>query len=177
MAHRSHLLLAGTAVLTAAAVAVPAFAQGGATLTARGGPTMRPNHSTLDTQRFTPGSTTIAPNGTLTVTDKTTAGDPHTISIVRATQLPKTARQVGRCYQGGPCAQLEEAHTGGEQTDGPPKNIVVNVGEDGLDQPGDSAFFMKGSPALKIKVSAARGTNLRFMCIIHPQMQGTIKVR
>ena len=176
---RLPLVVAGlTATAAAGLVAVPAIAQDSAeTLTARGGTTMRPNHSTLDTQRFTPGSVTIAPNGTLTLRDRTTNGDPHTVSIVKATQLPKRASQVGRCYEGGVCSQLEQAHTGGEEPQGPPKNLVVNVGKAGLDQPGDSVFFMKDAGTTKIKVSAARGANLRFLCIIHPQMQGTIKVR
>lgn len=178
-AHRLPLVAAGLTIAAAGGfVAVPAVAQdSSSTLTARGGTTMRPNHSTLDTQRFTPGSVTIAPNGTLTLRDRTTNGEPHTLSVVKATQLPKRASQVGRCFQGGPCAQLEQAHTGGEEPEGPPKNPVVNVGKAGLDQPGDSVFFMKDAGPTKIKVSAARGANLRFMCIIHPQMQGTIKVR
>lgn len=182
MLHKSFRLPLAVVGLAAAAggglVAVPAVAQDpGKTLTARGGTTMRPNHSVLDTQRFTPGSLTIAPNATLTLRDRTINGEPHTVSIVKATDLPKRASQVGRCYEGGVCARLEQAHTGGEESQGPPKNPVVNVGKEGLDQPGDSVFFMKDAGTTKIKVSAARGANLRFLCIIHPQMQGLIKVR
>ena len=178
MSRRTHLALAGAALLSAA-VAVPATAQDGgkttATLTARGGTTMKPNHSVTDTQRYSPGSVTIAPGGTLTVRDKTANSEPHTISLVKATQLPKTSRQIGSCFEGGPCSTIERAHTEGEEPQGPPKNMVVNVGKDGFDQPGDSAFFMK--KAITLKVTAARGANLKFLCIIHPQMQGTIKVR
>ena len=82
---------------------------------------------------------------------------------------------MNKCYEGGPCSALEAAHTGGEEGDGPPKNPVVNVGEDGFDQVGDSVVLM--GKTTKVKVSAAKGKNLSYLCAIHPWMQGTIKSR
>jgi hypothetical protein len=60
----------------------------------------------------------------------------------------------------------------------PPFNFVVNVGGPGLDARGDSLLF--GGPfdqAVEAQVTAPAGTTLYYLCVIHPWMQGSIKVR
>lgn len=173
---RTHLALFVAAALAGTAVAVPAIAQNGsAKIIIKGGAKMKPGKSITDTQRFTPLSATVKAGGTLTIVNKAKSKDPHTVSIVKRSELPRTAAGMNKCYEGGPCAALEQAHTGGEEGEGPPKNPVVNVGEDGFDQPGDSVVLM--AKTTRVKVSAAKGRNLSYLCAIHPWMQGTIKSR
>jgi hypothetical protein len=63
---------------------------------------------------------------------------------------------------------------------GPNNDIVhwvVDKGQAGLDEPGDSiAIEGPKHKSISIKVTAAAGTTLHFMCAVHPWMQGTIKV-
>jgi hypothetical protein len=46
----------------------------------------------------------------------------------------------------------------------------------GLDQPGDSLLIDAEHPVTRARVTAAPGTTLRFICVIHPWMQGKLKV-
>ena len=52
---------------------------------------------------------------------------------------------------------------------------VVNAGEPGLDAPGDSLFFFDDT-SISAPVTAPSGTTLKYLCAIHPWMQGTIVV-
>jgi hypothetical protein len=76
--------------------------------------------------------------------------DPHTLSIVRRGDVPRTIEEVLTCPA---CTPFFEAHDPGNDQQ-PPFNYVVNVG----------------------KSTAARGTSLDFICAIHPWMQGKLKV-
>ena len=53
---------------------------------------------------------------------------------------------------------------------------VVDVGSPGFNEPGDSLFFGQGE-SISADVTAAPGTTLKYLCAIHPWMQGTITVR
>jgi hypothetical protein len=50
------------------------------------------------------------------------------------------------------------------------------VGPPGLDQPGDSLLIDAEQPVTRARVTAAPGTTLHFICVIHPWMQGKLKV-
>jgi hypothetical protein len=54
---------------------------------------------------------------------------------------------------------------------------VVNVGKPGLNQPGDSILITAEDPVIKARVTAQAGTTLRFICAIHPWMQGKLIVK
>ncbi len=170
-------LMAVAAVAIAAAVVVPAGAKSHTskaapskvTIVARSGTKYVINRYAQDTSRFTPGVITIKSGGTLTL--KNRGGMPHTFSLVKASQLPKTTKQIDKCKV---CNELAKAHQADPTSDAPPKIMEVNVGADGYDQPGDSVFFIKTQ---KLKITAKRGTTLHFICAIHPWMQGTIKVK
>jgi len=56
---------------------------------------------------------------------------------------------------------------------------VLNKGQDGLDTVGDSIAIGPDPKHKKIsvKVSAAPGTTLYFICAVHPWMQGKIVVK
>jgi hypothetical protein len=51
---------------------------------------------------------------------------------------------------------------------------VINAGDPGFDQAGDSALFL-GDP-VKIDITADAGKRLYFFCLFHPQMQGRVNV-
>jgi uncharacterized cupredoxin-like copper-binding protein len=114
---------------------------------------------------------TIKSGGTLTV--KTKGGAPHSFSVVKATQLPKTTKQIEQCKV---CEALAKAHEADPQSSAPPKKPVVDVGATGIDQAGDSVFLAPNK-STKLKVTAKKGTTLYFMCALHPWMQGKLQVK
>jgi hypothetical protein len=72
----------------------------------------------------------------------------------------------------GACNEALEAHFG----NGLVRRVEDDAdGEFGLDGPGDSLFFAPGGK-ISATVTAPAGTRLRFVCAIHPWMQGRIKV-
>jgi plastocyanin len=124
--------------------------------------------SAFDDQHFTPSRFDIRSGATVTLRNKAKTEDPHTISLVKKSQLPNS-------FDCEVCGQIFGAHGANEQT-GDIANPVVNVGAAGFDQPGDSMFI---PPRGKVSfgVTAPAGTTLHFICAIHPWMQGRIKVR
>ena len=162
-----------------AAVALCAFAVGSAgaapakkRLTIVGKLTFKPGHFAKDTQRFTPKNLTVSPGDKVVLRNKSKTQDPHTISIVRKRQLPDN-------FDCAVCEEIFQAH-GEDPNTGEPANVVVDVGDPGFDQPGDSIFIPPGPPGKKkvtIDISADAGTNLNYLCGIHPWMQGKLKVR
>jgi plastocyanin len=127
-----------------------------------------PNAMVQATLRFTPGMIKVHSGDTLTWThaDATTA--PHTATIVAA--FPgATLDEIFACgAPGGPCADALAAHA----VSGP----VVNKGPAGLDEPGDSLFFLDDQ-SISATVTAPPGTTLKYLCAIHPWMQGEIVVQ
>jgi plastocyanin len=128
------------------------------------------------TFHFAPGATTIKSGGTITLTNN--GKDPHTLSLVKASQVPRSLKGMENCTA---CAAIGKAHglsEGGPQT-GPPPILLVNVGAVGFDAPGDSVVIGprgRGGP-VKFQVTARPGTVLNFICIIHPWMSGRILVK
>jgi plastocyanin len=170
---------------TAAVAALGVFAlaaQAGAattdTIKAEGGPVVKLNRYIQDTQRFTPGDLTVKSGATVKVVNKSSDGAPHTLSLVTHGAMPKTAKQVMECAVCGP---LMGAHEADPQT-GEVKKPLVEAGRPGFDTmgtksaPGDSVYF---GPKAKVsfKVSAKKGSELHYFCVIHPWMQGTITVK
>lgn len=166
------------AVVLAAALVVPALAGQGqaprrATLQIKDGFAVKINRFISDKLRFGRDVVDIRSGGTVVVRNPT--DQPHTVSLVRRRQLPGNAREVGRCFEGPPCSSFFEAHQVNEQTEdvGQP---VVNAGQAGVNQPGDSVFIPpKGRTNLEI--TADRGTTLYFLCAPHPWMQSRFRVR
>ena len=162
--------IAATA-LSGAAVAVGAVGRT-ATITAQGGHAYAINKSASDTSHFVPGTAAIKSGGTLTL--RNVGGEDHTFSIVKPAQLPRTKRQLDQCKI---CQTLGTAHgVDPNNEEAPPKNPDVEVGKAGIDQAGDS-HILHGKGPFKFKVSAKAGTTLRYMCAIHPWMQGILRVK
>jgi hypothetical protein len=174
----ARVVVPALAVAVAAIVVVPALAQQGqaprrATLQIKSGIEVKINRFISDKLRFGRDVTEIRSGGTVVVRNPTDEG--HTVSVVRRSQLPRNARQVGRCFEGPPCSNFFEAHQFNEQT-GEPAEPVVNVGKAGVNQSGDSVVIApKGRTNLQI--TADRGTTLYFLCAPHPWMQSQFRVR
>ncbi len=161
--------------LTAVAVAGGATASKApkkATETADGKVQFKVNKFFKEGYHYHEGKITIASGGTLKLRDKT--GEDHTFSLVK--KQPKTLKAANDCFgPTGVCGQILAAHGGSDN--GPPTNPVVNVGADGFDQAGDSVVLPGKSKNTTVKITAKAGTRLKFMCVIHPQMQGEIDVK
>lgn len=176
MSRRKSLVCAAIAASACSAIAaVPATAATAprqATLTAVGGVEFVPNRHIEDNMRFNKDRVVIRSGGTLTVRNRTS--EPHTISLVKRSDQPRTFRQMEACFEGGICAELSAAH-GVTSPEAEPTVPLVDVGATGFDRAGDSSLFMEDP--LRLKVTAAAGKNLFYICLIHPWMQGRIAVR
>ena len=173
MQRRRTLLGAGlAAVLTAGALGIgPAGAAPGA-IVVKGRLSFSPNRFVHSTQHYEPGRRTVAPGGLVTLSNRDGAAEPHTFTIVDfGPDLPNTVEEVFNCEF---CNQFFPQHfPAGE--DGPPVD-VLNAGPAGLDEVGDSVLVFPGETR-QLPVSAPAGTNLFFLCIFHPWMQGRLNVR
>jgi hypothetical protein len=167
--------VAAVAAIVAAAIAIPAFAQdrpSRVTQTAVGGVKFVPNRSISDTLHFKKDRILIQKGGTVTLVDRTK--QPHSFSLVRKRQVPRTARGVDACFEGGACARLAVEHgavnpeTGEEQE---PTTPLVNVGKAGFNQPGDSVLIPPGG---RTKVRVTTNQALYYICALHPWMLGAI---
>jgi plastocyanin len=129
---------------------------------------------------FSKDVTTIRSGGTITVKNKSKQ-EPHTVSFVRASQIPDTTKKINACSAAfenpkakGICARLIKAHQ--PDKTGNPKNLVVDVGKPGVDKAGDSRFIAPGGK-ITFKVTAKAGTTLHYFCLVHPWMSAIVKVK
>jgi hypothetical protein len=177
MLYRAGLLLAVGVAVLAVSPALAGSAQKSAkrtsTVVSKCSFQLKPNRFFKEGCRWAKDIYAVRSGGKLTIRDK--SGEPHTVSIVKKSDLPRNIRQVGKCFEGGVCGQLAGAH-GFPEGEGPPANPVVNVGAAGFDAPGDSVV-VEPKQTTKVDVSAKKGTKLFFMCILHPQMQARINVK
>jgi hypothetical protein len=105
------------------------------------------------------------------------AGEPHSLSFVKKSQLPKTNKAIDNCQNPGHiCFKIGVAHQFDPQT-GNVAKPVVDVNKPGVDGPGDSFYIAPKDKGLSFKVTAKKGRTLYYVCAIHPWMQGSIKVR
>lgn len=162
--------LAATAIAFAPAANAAAAKDNGAKIQIRGGMQFKQGHHVMDDQRFV-GTTTVKRGGTIKVVNKSTAPDPHSISFVAKKNLPKSFEDMGNPAIGA----LMGAHEVPEG-DGPPGKPVVNAGAEGLDAAGDSYFFQGKRYSIPVAKTAKKGT-YHYLCLIHPWMQGTVKVK
>ena len=113
MSQRKHLRvgIAALAAIVAVAVAVPALAgTPPATVTQKivGGTKFVPNRMIADTMHFKLDRINIQKGGTVRLVN--TTGAPHTFSLVKKTEVPRTARGVDACFNKGPCGKLAVEH-------------------------------------------------------------------
>jgi plastocyanin len=104
------------------------------------------------------------------VTWRNATDDEHTVTLVPEGEVPDDFDGVFECRDpGGPCRAALDAHFA---TD--PPTEVINVGAAGLDTPGDSLLVEEES--VSAVISAPAGTELYYICSVHPWMQGEIDV-
>ena len=108
---------------------------------------------------------------------------PHTFTLVAANLLPKSRKAMQQCFTPGKiCLTAAIAHEFDEEAETVGKQLV-EASQPGWDRrfsrkvrSGDSWVSEKQDEQFEQVVSAPVGTVLRYMCIIHPEMQGKIKV-
>jgi plastocyanin len=166
----SRRLLVAVAAIVALGMPATAVAAKKPEIRIVGGVSAKPNQYVKDTQRFKADVVTVRSGRSIRFVNKARTPDPHTISIVD--KLPRTLQQMFECQA---CGEFFAAHEVPEDG-GPPGKPLVDVGGEGFDQAGDSIVVGPKDKGT-IKVTAARGTTLKYLCAVHPWMQGKIKVK
>jgi plastocyanin len=135
------------------------------TVRTTGGTQFVPNNLLMVNLAFAPGPLVVDSGDTVTWVHADSSGAPHTVSIVDQEDLPDSVSSTLGCRFGA-----------GTLCSGFIANPEQDVGEPGLDMPGDSLFLPPGG-SVSGEVTASSGTTLHYFCAIHPLMQGSIKVR
>ncbi|UTI62394.1 hypothetical protein NBH00_13590 [Paraconexibacter antarcticus] len=119
----------------------------------------------------------VRSGGTLHIVNTVATEGPHTFTVVKKTDYPKS-------FNCRICDKLGKAHGADPNSNAPPKfQFLENgVGQNmppNVDRPGDSGVTGAGKKGehIDLKVTAKAGTTLYFMCIIHPWMQAEVQVR
>jgi hypothetical protein len=184
--NRRKLALVACLVAASAAVAAGAMASGGrqSAVTTVKAVTSPPkiviNKYIQDNLHWDKNVYSVASGGTIHVVNQAADEGPHTFTIVRKADAPKTGLQVVNCRI---CNVLGKAHGANPQSDAPPKfpfleNGVGQQTPPDVDKPGDSGVTGKGKKGecINLKVTAPAGTKLWMICLIHPWMQAEIDV-
>jgi len=122
----------------------------------------------------------VRSGGTIHIVNKAEEG-PHTFSIVKKSDRPRTTKQINQCSI---CESIATAHgvDPSVESDAPPPHLFTEdgVGVDtpaNFDKPGDSVFVGPApGDSADAKITAKKGTTLYFMCAIHPWMQAKVIV-
>ena len=143
-------------------------------------PTMQVNRYIQDNLHWNKDVYTVQSGWTIHVVNMAADEGPHTFTIVKKADAPKTGLQVANCRI---CNAMAKAHGADPNSDAPPKYPFVEdgVGQQtppNIDKPGDSGVTGKGKKgeSIDLPVTAAPGTKLWMMCVIHPWMQAEIDV-
>jgi plastocyanin len=150
------------------------------TVAAVGGADFKVNESFTIGFRWDPGTISVRSGDTVTWENRVDPrlAEPHTITIAKEELLPDNVDELFACGEPGTACEPGAGHFG--PNDSVP-NPVLNVGPEGLDQVGDSLFLPPPEngnvPSVSAVISAKPGTELYYLCIIHPWMQGEIDVR
>lgn len=122
----------------------------------------------------------VKSGGTLHIVNNAPNIGPHSWTVVKKKDLPRTNKQINNCKV---CERIGEAHGADPNSQGPPKYQYLENGKGqntppNVDRPGDSALLgpNKGD-ALNLHVTAKKGKTLHFMCVIHPWMQARVHVK
>jgi hypothetical protein len=182
MLHRK-LLVIGATLGVVAGCSAAALAAGSAprhtTINAVTSVKVRINRYVQDGTRWQRDVYDVKSGGTITVVNLA-ASEPHTFSVVKKSDLPRTVSQIINCKV---CATLAKEHGANPSSEAPPKFPYVENGTGtntapNIDQAGDSAFVgPKQRAKVSLKVTAKPGTTLYFICAIHPWMQAKLIVK
>lgn len=105
---------------------------------------------------------------------------PHTFSLVEKADLPSSNSEFKNCFKSGVCGEIASAHelTKNDKV----KKPLVDEGDEGWDTAfsdgaaGDTWYTQTEKEKLIQVVSPEAGPKLFFMCAVHPDMQGKLKV-
>jgi uncharacterized cupredoxin-like copper-binding protein len=184
MAHRRLIAGVSALALTIGATGV-AVAQGGSapsktTIKSKQTLKVKVNRYIQDGLRWDKDAYTVKSGGTLHIVNGDGSEGPHTFTVVAEKDLPTTAAQVNKCKI---CEKLGKAHGADPNSDAPPKfpfleNGVGQATAPSVDRAGDSGITGSGKKgeSIDLKVTAKKGKELYFMCLIHPWMQGKVTV-
>ena len=189
MNRRPMAAVVAIAAVAAAGVAVSAPAAGAAKkneIRIVGGTVFKAGKYVKLGVRFKPANVVVKSGAVVTVKNKSTDPEPHTISFIERQLLPKSFD-----VDPGLDQKLMEAHQVDQTNEqAPPGVFVVDNGvavpEGGMlevdtafspDVAGDSAFIDVGQKTFAFKVTAPKGSKLFYYCAIHPWMQGKITVK
>jgi len=169
--------IAAVAALGSLAFAGPAVAAPKAnTITAIGGMKVKFNAYVQDDQRWDANVYSVKSGATVTLRDKSTEGQPHTLSLIK--KLPKTPAQIMGCQACGPLNAGHEV----DMMSGNVGKPLIEAGAAGFDTAGDKdaagdSIYVPAKGKVTFKVTAKKGSTLAFVCAIHPWMLGEIKVK
>ena len=174
-------MIRNTAVLALGVFALAAGSASAATpkantITAVGGMKVKANAYVQDAQHWDADSYSVKSGATVTLRDKSTENQPHTLSLVK--KLPKTPAQIMGCAACGPLMAAHEANMETGEVGKP----LVDAGAEGFQTGGDKttagdSIYLPPKGKVTFKVTASKGTTLNFICAVHPWMIGTIKVK
>jgi hypothetical protein len=122
----------------------------------------------------------VKSGGTITIVNLAASDGPHTFSVVKRSDLPKTTKQINNCRICQTIATELGANPGSQA---PPQFLFAENGVGTntpvrVDRPGDSAFIAPTQKAkVTLTVTAKAGTTLYFMCAVHPWMQAKLIVQ
>jgi hypothetical protein len=143
-------------------------------------PKVKVNRYIQDPVRWDKDVYTVKSGDTLHVVNNAADEGPHTFTVVREQDEPKTALKMLNCSI---CEKLGKAHGANPNSDAPPKypfleNGVGQKTPPKVDRPGDSGVTGPGKKGefINLTVTAPAGTKLYFMCLIHPWMQAEVVV-
>jgi hypothetical protein len=167
---------------TGVAVAAKSSAPAKATIKVSQHNKMVPNRFIQDGLRWDKDVYHVRSGGTLHIVNTVATEGPHTLSVVKKSQLPRTAAQVNNCRICLKIAQ-EFGITDPNDPNAQPQFQYVDNGvgsqtPTNVDRPGDSGLTGPGKKgeSINLKVTARKGTTLYFLCAIHPWMQAKIVV-
>ncbi len=154
----------------------PALASpSGPTVHILGGNSVRINMRVISTYHFGPRTLRVSPGAIVTFVgtgSDCTIDCDHTVSIVDKSQLPVNITQVFACLfdiPGTLCQQILSANY---------VNGRANVTGEPSGFQGANSIMIKQGQTLEVVIPASTGTGttIRYMCAIHPWMQGSIVV-
>jgi hypothetical protein len=143
-------------------------------------PTVQVNRYIQDNLRWNRDVYKVKSGGAIHVVNVAADEGPHTFTIVKKKDAPKTGLQMVNCRI---CNALAKAHGANPDSEAPPKFPFLEdgVGQQtppSIDKPGDSGLTGQGKKgeSIDLNVTAAPGTKLWMMCLIHPWMQAEVDV-
>lgn len=158
------------------------------TVTLKGTERFVPNALVNADFRFSPGPLSVKSGEMVTWENTIDARDPHTISIVKASDVPTNIDQVFGCGAPGTvCAAIFACHfpQGPGMRGAPPPVIIPACGNakfGKLAAVGDSFLIPPpgigpaSAQTVMATITASPGSTLHYICAFHPWMQGEIDV-